>query len=98
MAAIVNDDVITLSEVDTAGAPIYQEIQRRYGDDAQPEIARARREVLDQLVNQKLMEQVIEKYDITASEGEIDLGHRGREAAERDHARGSPGGAPARGN
>jgi len=72
VAAIVNDDVITLSEVDSAGAPIYQEIKRRFGDASQPEIARARREVLDQLVNQKLMEQVIEKYDITASEGEVD--------------------------
>lgn len=72
VAAIVNDDIITLSEVDAAGAPIYQEIRRRYGDEAQPEIARARREVLDQLINQKLMEQVIEKYEITASEGEID--------------------------
>ena len=73
VAAIVNDDVITLSEVDEAGAPIYREIQRKYGQDAQAEIAQARREVLDQLVDQKLMEQVIKKYEITASDSEVDL-------------------------
>lgn len=72
VAAIVNDQVITLSEVNEAGAPIFQEIHRRFGDEAQPEIARARREVLDQLVNQKLMEQIIERYDISASDPEID--------------------------
>ena len=73
VAAIVNDDVITISEVDEAGAPIYREIQRRYGDDAQAEIAQARREVLTQLVDQKLMEQVIKRYEITASDAEVDL-------------------------
>jgi peptidyl-prolyl cis-trans isomerase SurA len=73
VAAIVNDDVITISEVDDAGAPIYREIQRKYGDDAQAEISQARREVLDQLVDQKLMEQVIKKYEITASDTEVDL-------------------------
>jgi len=73
VAAIVNDDVITISEVDDAGAPIYREIQRKYGDDAQAEIAQARREVLDQLVDQKLMEQVIRRYEITASDSEVDL-------------------------
>ncbi len=72
VAAIVNDDIITLSEVDDAGAPIYREIRRRFGDDSEAEISRARREVLDQLVNQKLMEQVIARYDIDASESEID--------------------------
>jgi len=73
VAAIVNDDVITISEVDEAGAPIYREIQRKYGDDAQAEIAQARREVLDQLIDQKLMEQVIVKFEITASDSEVDL-------------------------
>jgi peptidyl-prolyl cis-trans isomerase SurA len=72
VAAIVNDDIITLSEVDGAGAPIYREIRRRFGDESEEEIARARREVLDQLVNQKLMEQVIARYEIDASDGEID--------------------------
>ena len=73
VAAIVNDDVITLSEVDEAGGPIYREIQRKYGEDSQAEIAQARREVLDQLVDQKLMEQIIKKYEITASDSEVDL-------------------------
>ncbi len=73
VAAIVNDDIVTLSEVDDAGAPIYREIKRKYGDDAQAEISQARREVLNQLVDQKLMEQVIKRYDITASDTEVDL-------------------------
>lgn len=72
VAAIVNDDVITLSEVDEAGASIYQQIRRRFGEEAPPEIARARREVLDQLVNQHLMEQVIERYGISASDADVD--------------------------
>jgi peptidyl-prolyl cis-trans isomerase SurA len=72
VAAIVNDDIITLSEVDEAGAPIFREIRQRFGDESQSEIARARREVLDQLVNQKLMEQVIARYEISAGGGEID--------------------------
>jgi parvulin-like peptidyl-prolyl isomerase len=59
--------------VDEAGAPIHREIQRKYGEDSQAEIAQARREVLDQLVDQKLMEQVIKKYEITASDSEVDL-------------------------
>jgi peptidyl-prolyl cis-trans isomerase SurA len=71
VAAIVNDDIITLSEVDEAGGPIYREIRRRYGDESMPEIARARKEILDQLVNQKLMEQMIARYDISASDLEV---------------------------
>ena len=73
VAAIVNDDIITLSEVDDVGAPIYREIKRKYGENAQAEISQARREVLDQLVDQKLMEQVIKRYNITAGDTEVDL-------------------------
>jgi len=64
VAAIVNDDIITLSEVDDVGAPIYREIKRKYGENAQAEISQARREVL---------EQVIKRYNITAGDTEVDL-------------------------
>jgi peptidyl-prolyl cis-trans isomerase SurA len=73
IVAQVNDDIITLSEVDDVGAPIYREIKRKYGENAQAEISQARREVLDQLVDQKLMEQVIKRYNITAGDTEVDL-------------------------
>lgn len=73
VVAIVNEDVITLSEVNTEGKPLFQ----RVAEQAPPaELAEAlkqvRKTVIDQLIETKIMLQEAEKANITVSETDID--------------------------
>jgi len=72
VVAIVNDDVITMSEVNTEGASYFRQINEK-APPAQVEdaLARAREEVLGSLIDKKLIAQEAEKQHVTVSDEEV---------------------------
>ncbi|WP_022854161.1 SurA N-terminal domain-containing protein [Thermodesulfatator atlanticus] len=73
IVAVVNDDVITLSELDQAAAPLFKQYLQGVKDPIQREQIKQeiRKKVLKQLIDEKLIEQEIEKRGIKASDEEI---------------------------
>ena len=74
IVAVVNDEVITLSELDEAAAPLYRKYLPRARDPVEREnlIRQIRRRVLQQMIDEKLLAQEAEKLEIKVSEREID--------------------------
>lgn len=74
IVAVVNEDVITLHDVDLALRPYLENIKTQGGGaDAPPQsMARLRREVIDTLIDTKLTEQEVKRHNINVSEEEID--------------------------
>ncbi|AEH44758.1 SurA domain protein [Thermodesulfatator indicus DSM 15286] len=74
IVAVVNDEVITLSELDEAAAPLYQEYLKGVQDPAERERIKKeiRQRVLQELIDEKLINQEIERQGITVSPEEID--------------------------
>lgn len=71
--AIVNNDIITLSEVNEIGAPFFQQIREESPPDQLPEaLRRAQQAVIEQIIERKLLLQEAEKRNIQVSETEID--------------------------
>ncbi|HIC90814.1 MAG TPA: hypothetical protein EYP21_01870 [Syntrophaceae bacterium] len=70
IVAIVNDDVITLSEVNAAGRPILQQIKTDSSDGQLPKDIQ--REILEELINKKLADQEVARLNIFVTEEEID--------------------------
>jgi peptidyl-prolyl cis-trans isomerase SurA len=78
VAAVVNQDVITVSEVEEAGQPIFAQIAAEAPPGQREEALRqARQAVLDKLISKHLMLQQAEEMKISVSPGEI-------EAAKQD--------------
>lgn len=74
IVAIVNDDIVTLSEVEEIYGP-YAEKIRAYGNISGREkemLFEARKEIIEQFIDKKLTDQEIKKAGITVSEPEID--------------------------
>jgi peptidyl-prolyl cis-trans isomerase SurA len=74
VVAVVNDDIILLSELDDSLRPYFQKIAAAGYNDAQARRMRfkARQEVLDQLVDKTLTAQEIKRLGLTVSTAEID--------------------------
>lgn len=70
IVAIVNDDVITFSEVNAAGKPILQQIKRNSSNGQLPE--NIQREILEELINKKLADQEVARLNIFVTGEEID--------------------------
>ncbi|BDD88044.1 chaperone SurA [Desulfofustis limnaeus] len=71
--AEVNDDIITTSELDREGQPIFQRVMRESPVEEQATILdQVRRQVLDSLIDRKLIMQEAVKQGIEVSEAEID--------------------------
>ena len=69
----VNEDVITLSELNEKGAPLFQEIMANSTIDSREiELQNARIKVLDQIIDQLLISQEAERYGISIAEADID--------------------------
>ncbi len=71
--AVVNDDVITLSEVNDAGKPIFQ----RIAEQAPPEqlseaLKQARQTVIEKLIEKKLLVQQAKLMNISVSDADVD--------------------------
>ena len=72
IVARVNDDVITLSELQEEGLPLFERLRENYtGTELEHQVQRAEREFLDQLVLKRLQLQYASQTGVTASENEI---------------------------
>ena len=74
VVAVVNDEIILLSELNTVLEPYLAKIDNYdYPSEKQEQIIyKVREDVLDQLINEKLTDQQVKKTDIEVSEQEID--------------------------
>ncbi len=77
--AKVNDDVILQSDYEDAVNPVISQIQKTYGEvmpkeDMDKKIAEIKKELLDQMIDQKLLLQEAKKKDVKVSKREVDEG------------------------
>ena len=71
--AVVNDEVITLSEVNEAGKPMFQRIAEQVPPDQLAEaLKQARKTVIDKLIEKKLLLQQAKLMNISVSDEEVD--------------------------
>jgi peptidyl-prolyl cis-trans isomerase SurA len=70
VAAIVNDDIVTLSEVNRAAQPVIREAEKKSAVDAAAR-SQIRRAALDHLIEKKLLDQKIKELGIKVSDEEI---------------------------
>src|SRR5512139_683624 len=71
--AVVNDEIIFLSELEEYGKPYFEEIRKKTPPgETQEKLTRARRDVLNQLVENKLLDQEIKKRKVEVSDKDID--------------------------
>jgi len=74
IVAIVNDDIITLSQLNRSAKPWLANIKKMgYSQEQERQtIFKAREEILQQLINEKLTDQEIERSKVSVVEKEID--------------------------
>lgn len=74
IVAQVNEDIITLYELNQSLAPYVEKIKERglTSDQEQQMLARTKEDVLMNLVNDRLTDQVVKKSDIQVTESEVD--------------------------
>ena len=74
VAAIVNDEVITLSEIDVEGAPLLRRIQSQGLEPAEQQAAlqKTRQEILDRLIETTLQQQKATEMVMEIDEAEVD--------------------------
>lgn len=71
--AIVNDDIITLSEVNELGKPLFQRIAEEAPTDQLADaLQQARQNVIKKLVDQKLIAQQAKKLNISVSDDDVE--------------------------
>ena len=70
IAAQVGSDIVLLSEVLQISEPLEAEIRRAGGTDHDVEVAR--QEVLERLIERRLIEQIIRRAELEASDAEVD--------------------------
>ena len=75
VVAVVNNDVITLSEVEEEAAGLYMAIARdNTGESLQQALAQARNKTLNALIVRKLIAQKAEQFHISVNEREVENG------------------------
>lgn len=73
LVAIVNDEVIFLSELNEYGRHYFEELRKKTPPSEFPEkMSKAKKEVLDQLIESKLLDQEIKKKKIEVSTKDVD--------------------------
>jgi len=73
IVALVNNEVITLTELEEMAKPVYDEVKRTSTPAEQEQrLKKVRREVLDRLVDSKLLEQEIKKKKIEVPDRDVD--------------------------
>lgn len=73
VVAQVNDDVITLSELEEEGGPLFDKVRREAPADERSEaLEQVRDQVLTALINRRLIAQEAAKQDISVTEQEVD--------------------------
>jgi peptidyl-prolyl cis-trans isomerase SurA len=72
IAAIVNQEVITLSEVEKLASPLQQDIQTNNRWEKKEQVNEIYRKVLDKLIEEKLIDQEVKKSEIKVTSKEIE--------------------------
>lgn len=73
IVAIVNDEIVTFSELKKVLNPIYAQYEKTYeGDELVEKMVKARNEVLEQLINNKLLMQEARKNGVKIDQKEVD--------------------------
>ena len=73
IVAVVNNDVITLSELEEVGKRLFEQVQQSsLPAEREEKRQKARRAVLDQLIENKLLEQEIKNRKVEVSERDVD--------------------------
>jgi peptidyl-prolyl cis-trans isomerase SurA len=73
IVAIVNDDIITFSDLTREGAPLFRRIsQEAPPDQVEPALIQAREEMLANLIDKLIVEQRAEEVGISVSPEEVD--------------------------
>ncbi len=73
VVAVINDEIITLSELDMLLRPIYEHYSQEYeGQRLVNKITEARKKLLNQLIEDRLVFQEAKKLEIEVTEAEID--------------------------
>lgn len=72
VVAVVNDEIITLSEVEEEAARAYQSLAKEYsGKKLADSLAEAKAEILDSMIDRRLINQKAKQTNMTVSEEEI---------------------------
>lgn len=74
VVAVVNDDIVSLYELEKASRPYIEQIRSsQYPPDVEQRLrAEVRQKVLNDLINDKLTDQELKRYRITAGDEEVD--------------------------
>jgi peptidyl-prolyl cis-trans isomerase SurA len=73
IVALVNNEVITLSELEEAGARLFHQVRETtLPSERADKMKKAREEILNQLIENKILEQEIKKRKVEAPEREVD--------------------------
>lgn len=76
VVAVVNDDVITLSELEAETADLYVTLARNNSpEELQEALEEAREMALNKMIDSRLMEQKAKQFNLTVSEEEIDTAY-----------------------
>jgi peptidyl-prolyl cis-trans isomerase SurA len=77
VVAVVNDDVITMSEINEEGKGFFKKItEQAPADELATVLKRAREEVLDGLIDKKLIAQEAAKQKVTVSDEELEAARK----------------------
>lgn len=72
VVASVNDEAITLSEIQEEGQPVIRKIHQEFvGDERTRQIARAQRQLIEELIERRLMIQVARREGVLPSAAEV---------------------------
>ncbi len=73
IAVVVNDEVVTLSEIDAAAAPLSEKYKTIYsGEELDKKLSFARHDAVEQLIDQKVLLGAAKRENVEVSEKEID--------------------------
>ena len=74
IVAVVNDDVITLSELESTGRQLFERIRTKApADEVEAALKKAREEVLSGMIDNMIVRQKAKELSITVDEKEIDM-------------------------
>jgi len=72
IVARVNDDVITLSQLQEDGLPLFERLRATFsGEELEAEVRRAEREILEQLILKRLQLQYASQINLKASDNDV---------------------------
>ncbi len=73
VVAVVNDDVITMSEVNQEGKALFRRIAEQVPPERLEEaLQQARQNVIEELIDKKILQQEARKYDLKVTDEEVD--------------------------